>query len=176
MRSLIFICGLTLMLILAPAARILAQEAVTRPVPRETFTLEKIGLDVVIDGQKAACALKYVLYNPGSSPIEVDFLAPLPEGGTLTGVTLWDGKQEMAGTVHGKDEAWEIYRSIVASRRDPALLEYAGRDTYRARVFPVPAKGKACPPQFRSVPKSWISFFQSATKRGSPKACISRPI
>ncbi len=142
MRSLIILCGLALALILAPAARTLAQEPALRPVPRAAFTLEKIGLDVVIDGQKAGCTLKYVLYNPGSAPIEVDFLAPLPEGGTLTGATLLDGKQEMAGQVYGKDEAWEIYRGIVASRRDPALLEYAGRDTYRARVFPVPAKGR----------------------------------
>lgn len=106
------------------------------------FELEKIGLDVVIDGQKARCTLKYVIYNPGNSDIEVDFLAPLPQGGTVTGLMLFDGKREMPGNVYNKDEAWQIYRDIVASLKDPALLEYAGRDTFRARIFPVPAKGR----------------------------------
>lgn len=115
-----------------------------RPVPpaerRQAYDLEKIGLDVVIDGQKARCTLKYGLYNPGSAPLEVDFLAPLPEGGTVTGLTLMDGRTELVGQVYGKDEAWAVYRDIVAKMKDPALLEYAGRDTFRARVFPLPAK------------------------------------
>ena len=108
-----------------------------KPVPVRAFVLEKIGLEATVDGQKVSCTLKYVLFNPGSSPLEVDFLAPLPDGGTVTGLTLLNGQTEMPGQIYDKDEAWKIYRDIVAKRRDPALLEYAGRDTFRARVFPV---------------------------------------
>ncbi|MDR2725088.1 MAG: hypothetical protein LBC90_03280, partial [Candidatus Adiutrix sp.] len=110
--------------------------------PSAGFQLEKIGLEAVIDGQKASCTLKYVIYNPGGTPIEVDFLAPLPSGGTVTGLTLFDGRTEMPGQIYGKDEAFKIYQEIVSRLKDPALLEYAGRDTFRARVFPVPAKGR----------------------------------
>lgn len=99
----VFLCGFLACLFLATPGW--AQEISAPPASRGAFVLEKIGLDVVIDGQKAACSLKYVLYNPGSAPLEVDFLAPLPEGGALTGVTLLDGKNEMAGQVYGKDEA-----------------------------------------------------------------------
>ncbi len=140
--------GLLAVLLMLPTRAALAQGDVvsTPPQPRVTpvsdYQLEKIGLDVVIDGQKAHCTLKYSLYNPGNSPIEVDFLAPLPEGGTVSGLTLFDGQKEMPGKVYDKDEAWQIYRDIVAKMKDPALLEYAGRDTYRARVFPVPPKGR----------------------------------
>lgn len=126
----------------ATAQRIGAVMEPSLPPFNNNFVLEKIGLDVVIDGQKARCTLKYIIYNPGNSDIEVDFLAPLPQGGTVTGLMLFDGKQEMPGNVYNKDEAWQIYRDIVASLKDPALLEYAGRDTFRARIFPVPAKGR----------------------------------
>lgn len=126
----------------ATAQRIGDVMELSLPLVNNNFVLEKIGLDVVIDGQKARCTLKYVIYNPGNSDIEVDFLAPLPQGGTVTGLMLFDGKQEMPGNVYNKDEAWQIYRDIVASLKDPALLEYAGRDTFRARIFPVPAKGR----------------------------------
>lgn len=141
MRLIKFILGLAAIFMLAtPAwARVVTEPVVT---PTQNFVLEKITLDAVIDGQKARCTLKYVIYNPSDRDIEVDFLAPLPAGGTVTGLTLFDGKQEMPGKVYNKDEAWNIYREIVASLKDPALLEYAGRDTFRARIFPVPAKGR----------------------------------
>lgn len=120
-----------------------ALRALPRQAPAwQNFELEKIGLEVLINGQKASCTLRYVIFNPGPSPIEVDFLAPLPQGGTVTGLNLFDGKNEMAGEVYGQDEAWKIYREIVSKMKDPALLEYAGRDTFRARIFPVPAGGR----------------------------------
>lgn len=102
------------------------------------YVLEKINLDAVIEGQKADCTLKYVIYNPGKTPLEVDFLVPLPEGGQVTGLTLLNGKTELVGEIYDKEQALAIYQKIVSQMRDPALLEYAGRSTYRARVFPVP--------------------------------------
>ena len=147
------VAGLLAALILLSASVLSAQDKrrviidPPRPVPPparawQDYKLEKIGLEVIIEGQKASCTLRYVIYNPGSSPIEVDFLAPLPEGGTVTGLSLFDGRNEMAGQVYNKEEAWSIYREIVSKLKDPALLEYAGRDTFRARVFPVPPKGR----------------------------------
>ena len=41
-----------------------------------------------------------------------------------------------------KDEARRIYESIVNQRRDPALLEYIGRNAFRVRVYPIPAHGE----------------------------------
>ena len=121
-----------------------AQEGRTmiRVTAAAPYELEKIGLTAEINGQKARCTLKYVIYNPGNSPIEVDFLAPLPTEGTVTGLVLFDGQKEMPGNVYNKDEAFKIYSEIVASLRDPALLEYAGRGLFRARIFPVPPKGR----------------------------------
>lgn len=36
------------------------------------------------------------------------------------------------------DQARELYLDYLRRHQDPALLEYVGRDTYRARVFPIP--------------------------------------
>jgi hypothetical protein len=43
--------------------------------------------------------------------------------------------------VVSKAKALETYEDIVRGRIDPALLEYAGGNTFSARVFPIPAKG-----------------------------------
>ncbi len=40
-----------------------------------------------------------------------------------------------------KAKALETYEEIVRGRIDPALLEYAGGNTFSGRVFPIPAKG-----------------------------------
>ena len=40
------------------------------------------------------------------------------------------------------DEARSIYEDIVRRRRDPALLEYVGRNLVRVSVFPIPPQGE----------------------------------
>ena len=41
-----------------------------------------------------------------------------------------------------KEEARAIYENIVRQQRDPALLEYVGRDLFQARIFPIPPGGQ----------------------------------
>src|SRR5436190_8297720 len=50
---------------------------------------------------------------------------------------MWDGDKRLVGEVRSRDEARRIYDSIVRSRRDPALLEYAGKNLFQASVFPI---------------------------------------
>lgn len=133
---------LTILSLSAAASMAQTQREASVMPTHAQYVLESLELDVTIDGQKARCTLKYVIFNPGNRDMEVDFLAPLPPNGTITGLTLFDGKKEMPGNVYNKNEAWNIYRDIVANLKDPALLEYAGRDTFRARIFPVPANGR----------------------------------
>jgi len=51
-------------------------------------------------------------------------------------------KQRLTGKILNKDEARRIYESIVSRRRDPALLEYTGRNAFQASVYPIPAHGE----------------------------------
>jgi Ca-activated chloride channel family protein len=47
-----------------------------------------------------------------------------------------DGKQVEAELL-GADKARHIYEDIVRKLRDPALLEYSGRDVFKVRIFPI---------------------------------------
>jgi hypothetical protein len=53
--------------------------------------------------------------------------------------TDWGKLQE--ARIVSKDKALETYEDVVRTRVDPALLEYAGGNTFTGRVFPIPAKG-----------------------------------
>jgi hypothetical protein len=50
------------------------------------------------------------------------------------------GKPQEARVV-AKDKALETYEDVARQKVDPALLEYAGGNTFRGRVFPIAAKG-----------------------------------
>ena len=47
-----------------------------------------------------------------------------------------NGKRMEAEFLEG-DKAREIYQGIVAKLRDPAILEFTGRNLIRAKVFPI---------------------------------------
>ena len=114
----------------------------TPPLIRKaSYEVEAVELIITADGQKASALLRHTVRNTGSAPIELDYLAPLPLEGEVAGLALVRDGQELPGNVYGKDEAFGIYQRIVQELRDPALIEYAGRGLYRARVFPL-APGK----------------------------------
>src|SRR5262249_32918288 len=56
---------------------------------------------------------------------------------SITEFAMWDGEKRLVGEVRSRDEARRIYNDIVRARRDPALLEYSGKNLFQASVFPI---------------------------------------
>jgi Ca-activated chloride channel family protein len=104
-----------------------------RPVEYRELTLDATAHD-----QAAEVQLTQVLANPGEIPIEAECLFPLPEDAAVGNLVLLVDGKEVSGKLFDKNEARKIYEDIVRRRRDPALLEYAGRGFYRTSVFPIP--------------------------------------
>ena len=55
---------------------------------------------------------------------------------------MWIGNEKVSGEILDAQQARRVYEDIVRRMKDPALLEYMGRNMFRARVFPIPAKGE----------------------------------
>ena len=73
-------------------------------------------------------------YNPNPSRLEGTFVFPVPKGAHINKFTMEiDGKQVEAELL-AADKARHIYEDIVRKLKDPALLEYAGRDIFKVRV------------------------------------------
>jgi Ca-activated chloride channel family protein len=103
-----------------------------------SYEIEAQELSVNLDGQMASIFLKQVIRNTGHTQMELDYMVPLPSEGAVSGLTLLVEGKELVGSIYDKDEAFQIYQRIVNEIRDPALLEYAGRGLFRARIFPIP--------------------------------------
>ncbi len=117
---------------------------IVRPMPiRADCRIESVDVRADIQDQAAKVRVSQVFRNPSSVPMEAQVLFPLPEGAAVSGLTLLVDGKELTGKLMGRDEARRIYEEIVRRRRDPALLEYMGRDLYQTSVFPVSPGGQS---------------------------------
>jgi len=80
--------------------------------------------------------------NSTGRDVEGQYLFPLPTGAVVSSFTMWVDGQVLEGRILDADEARAIYQDYVRRAIDPALLEYVGRNTLSARIFPVPAGGE----------------------------------
>ena len=92
---------------------------------------------VKIDGPITRTEIDQVFFNPNAQRLEGTYLFPVPKGAQLDRFTLEiDGKPVEAELLPA-DKARKIYEDIVRKMKDPALLEYADRDTFKVRIFPI---------------------------------------
>jgi hypothetical protein len=74
-------------------------------------------------------------------PLTGELLASLKPTAMARAVSTDDWGNLMESRVVNKEKALETYEEVTRRRIDPALLEYAGGNTFSGRVFPIPAKG-----------------------------------
>ena len=91
---------------------------------------------VEIHDHVATTTVDQDFYNPNSQRLEGTYLFPLPEGSHIDKFSMDIGGKMTDAELLPADKARELYEDIVRKTRDPALLEYAGRDAFKVRIFP----------------------------------------
>ena len=94
-------------------------------------------VDVQIDNQVATTSVDEEFYNPNPQRLEGTYIFPLPTGSHVDNFSMdIDGKMQSAELLTA-DKARALYEQIVRQMKDPALLEYAGRDALQVHIFPI---------------------------------------
>jgi Ca-activated chloride channel family protein len=106
------------------------------------FAVKYHHVNVSIDQQVAQAEIDQVFRNEANQELEGTYLFPLPKEAVVSDFAMYVGDEEVKGRLLEKEEARRIYEDIVRRRKDPALLEYIGRNTFHARVYPIPARGE----------------------------------
>jgi Ca-activated chloride channel family protein len=96
-------------------------------------------VEVEIDNQVAQVEIDQVFLNEGDFELEGTYVFPLPEDAAISDFAMYVDGERLEGRILDKEKARAIYEDIVRRRRDPALLEYVGRNMFQAQVFPIPA-------------------------------------
>jgi len=109
-------------------------------IPNLTIKYHRV--TVTIDNQVATTKIDQVFVNESGYDVEGTYIFPLPDDAAVSDFAMYVDGQRLSGEVLDADEAREIYEGIVRERRDPAILEYVGRNAFRARVYPIPARSE----------------------------------
>jgi len=128
---------------LAPAAGADGFLVPTRPERRVRgdWAVTYHRVDVVVEGQTAHVRIDQEFTNLAPFPLESEYVFPLPAGAMMSSVTLMVDGKGLEGRLLRAEEARRIYDEIVRRQKDPALVEYVGRDFFRASIFPIPPGG-----------------------------------
>jgi Ca-activated chloride channel family protein len=67
---------------------------------------------------------------------------PVPKGAHIDKFSMEIGGKMVDAELLRAEKARQIYEDIVRKMRDPALLEYAGRDLFKVRIFPIEPRSR----------------------------------
>jgi Ca-activated chloride channel family protein len=114
------------------------------PAPRPYAPLEVVyhHVDVKIDGQIATTSVDQEFFNPNNQRLEGTYLFPIPRGAQIDKFTMDIGGKMVEAELLPAAKARAIYEDIVRKMKDPALLEYADRDAFKVRVYPIEPRSK----------------------------------
>jgi ferric-dicitrate binding protein FerR (iron transport regulator)/tetratricopeptide (TPR) repeat protein len=104
------------------------------------LSLRRYHVDVHIEDGFARTTIDQTYFNHANWRLEGTFYFPLPPDASLSRLAMYvDGRLTEGGMVE-RDYGRQVYEKIVASQRDPALLEWVDGSTFKMRVFPLEAR------------------------------------
>jgi Ca-activated chloride channel homolog len=115
----------------------------TPDLPQPTQLAVKYhNVDIAIRDQVASVKIDQVFRNPNARELEGEYIFPIPDGAAVSDFVLYVDGRPVHAEAMDATQALRIYEGLVRESRDPALLEYAGREMFRARIFPFPPFGE----------------------------------
>ncbi|HIE43267.1 MAG TPA: VWA domain-containing protein [Candidatus Omnitrophica bacterium] len=113
------------------------------PIPKvQVLTVKYHRVTVDITDNIATTSVDQVFKNDFNVELEGTYIFPLPENAAITDFAMYVDGERVSGEILDKDKARRIYEDIVRRMKDPGLLEYLGRNMFKARVYPIPKRGE----------------------------------
>ncbi len=114
------------------------------PIPRQQLYLQvkNQAVKVSIQDHCATTENDQTFFNPSNRRLEGHFIFPVPKGTVIDHFSMFINGKETEAELLDAQKARDIYNNIVRSMRDPALLEYAGQQMMKVRIFPIEPKSE----------------------------------
>ena len=136
-----------------------------------TMGYHKVTVD--IRDQIARTVVEESFVNHTDHVLEGVFYFPLPGDASISGFSMWIGDEQVHGEIVEKQRARAIYETILREKRDPGLLEWAGGNVFKARVYPIVGEKRIKISYTQVLPKQGASYryhyaLQSEMLRAHP--------
>jgi len=121
-----------------------------RPMPPPTWRphvfapleVNSVKVATKVNDQIAVTTVDQEFFNPNNARLEGSFIFPVPKGAQLDRFAMEIDGKKVEAELLAADKARTIYEDIVRRAKDPALLEYSGRDLFKVRIFPIEPNSK----------------------------------
>ncbi|MGZ5424429.1 MAG: VIT and vWA domain-containing protein [Candidatus Aminicenantales bacterium] len=144
LKGLAVLAALVALTAAAPALRadgfIIPNPRPGQDIPPLSVKYHHVKVEIV--DQVAKTSVDQVFINHFGRDIEGTYIFPVPAGASVSDFAMFIGNERVQGEILDSREARRMYEDIVRRMRDPGLLEYMGRNLFRARVYPIPANGE----------------------------------
>ncbi|MFT5906729.1 MAG: tetratricopeptide (TPR) repeat protein [Cryomorphaceae bacterium] len=105
------------------------------------ISIETVNTQVTMVGNLAETTVDLVIRNSTSRVMEAALELPLPEGATISRYALDVNGMMREGVVVDKEQGRKAFDNTIRQRIDPGLLEKTKGNSFRTRIYPVPAGG-----------------------------------
>ena len=138
-----FLSSVALLLPLAITAQksVVPEVKVVNERNANPMVLQDLSIDILVIGQTAVTTMEMTFYNPNTRVMEGEFQFPLADGQQVSRFALDINGKMREGVVVDKALGRKAFEDIVRRGIDPGLLEKTEGNNFKARVYPMPAKG-----------------------------------
>ncbi len=138
-----------------------------KDVNASDLRLSELAVNVSVTGNLATTTFDMVFVNKTNRVLEGEFEFPLGNGQTVSGFALDINGKLRNGVVVEKEKGRQVFESIVRRNIDPGLVEMTAANSFKTRVYPIPAKGSR-----RVV----ISYEQEVSFKNGKRTYILQPL
>ncbi|SFZ91751.1 TonB-dependent outer membrane receptor, SusC/RagA subfamily, signature region [Flaviramulus basaltis] len=128
-------------LFLLLAINTFSQEMPSIKVGEDKLGITSLDIKVEVVGNIATTTYDMLFYNPTNAILEGELAFPLGEGQNVSRLALEVNGKLREAVVVEKEQGRVAFEAVVRRRVDPVLLEKGTGNNYKARIYPIPAKG-----------------------------------
>ena len=123
-----------------------------------------------INGVLAETVVTLKFFNPNARVLEGELSFPLPSEAFVAGYALDVNGRLVDGVIVEKEKARVVFDEITRQGIDPGLVEQSGGNTFKTKLYPLPARGT------RTVQIRYVSQVAMTEEKGNPKAYYIQPL
>ncbi|MGM0579771.1 MAG: VIT domain-containing protein [Bacteroidota bacterium] len=129
--------------------------------------LKRLHIDVFVTGNFATTTFEMQFYNENERVMEGELNFPLDNGVTVSRFALDVNGEMREGVVVEKERGTQAFEAVTRRRIDPGLVEVSKGNNFKARIYPIPAKG---------YKKAILSFEQELTSADNNNYIYQLPL
>ncbi len=108
---------------------------------KSSLRMSELHIAVKVIGNLATTTMEMTFFNDLDRVLEGELNFPLADGQVISRFAMDIGGKLREGVVVEKAKGRQVFEDIVRHNIDPALLEQTKGNSFKSRVYPIPAKG-----------------------------------